>query len=87
MPIAREPKEGDKVKYFTNRFLSKRGEKNYTSGAYTKIWVFTGESIANVKYKCPYCLTEGSIQKEWSRPFKFTCDKCGKTIKIPKLKT
>jgi len=86
MAITREPKEGDQVKYFTNRFLSKRGEKGYTPGAFAKIWVFEGESVANVKYKCPYCLKDGDIQQEWSRPFKFSCGNCGKVIKIPKLK-
>ncbi len=81
--MLREPKSIEELDYFTNRtFYDENGKKV----GYVKVWVFKGEKIANVKYKCPYCGFEGELQKEWKRPFRFRCQNCGKSIKVPRLK-
>ncbi len=80
--MLREPKSIEELDYYTNRTFY---EGNIKKG-YAKVWVFKGEKIANVKYKCPNCGFEGELQKEWRRPFGFRCEKCGKYIRIPRLK-
>ncbi len=87
----RQPTENDELAYFTQRSIYKRGDKRkQTWGStehYCKVWVFKDEpEIANVEYYCPYCEHKGLKQVKWVKPFSFTCDNCGKTIRVPKLK-
>lgn len=46
---------------------------------------------ANIEYTCPYCGNKGSKQEPFvrtkaARKLTFSCDKCGKTLEVPKLK-
>lgn len=91
MSKVREPKEKDEFLYFTQRSVYARGDKRRKTWGKTKhkakVWVFKDEpEKANVKYFCPYCDNKDNKQVKWKKPFKFKCDKCGKTIRVPKLK-
>ena len=71
------PKSIDECDYFTKRTIE---------NGYVYIWVLKGEKIMNIKYKCPVCGYEGEIRKEFKRPIRFQCQKCGHKFLIPKLK-
>lgn len=86
----RMPEENDALEYFTQRSIYKRGDprkKNWgTTKHKVKVWVFKDEpNTANVTYVCPYCDNEGRKQEPYKEPFKFKCDECDKTIRVPKL--
>ena len=87
----RQPTKNDKLNYFTQRSIYVRGDKRKKNWGSTehkvKVWVFKDEpTIANVEYLCPYCNHKGAKQMPWEKPLIFNCDKCGKKIKVPKLK-
>ena len=91
MSKLRYPNENDKLQYFTQQSIYKRGDpkkKNWGSTDHKiKVWVFKEEpTVANVEYTCPYCEYKGSIQLEWVKPLIFNCENCGKKLKVPKLK-
>ncbi len=44
------------------------------------------DRIARAEYICPKCGFCGFVEAEWKRPFSVKCEKCGATIKVPKLK-
>lgn len=44
------------------------------------------DQIARAEYVCPKCGQYGYYEVEWKRPFSVKCEKCGATIKVPKLK-
>ncbi|MBU3958100.1 MAG: hypothetical protein KKB25_03415 [Nanoarchaeota archaeon] len=44
------------------------------------------DRIARAEYVCPKCGQYGFAEAEWKRPFSVKCEKCGATIKVPKLK-
>ncbi len=55
--------------------------------------VVKGENILHIEYVCPFCGNSSYKTQEWKQvsraakiKFKFKCDKCGKTIKVEKLK-
>lgn len=87
----RLPEENDEFLYFTQRSIYRRGDERKKTYGTTKhkarVWVFKDEpETANIEYTCPYCDHKGSGQDKWVKPFKFSCEKCGKKIRIPKLK-
>lgn len=69
--------------YHTWRDLSNKDGK-YTGKV--RILVIKGETKARVEYICPHCLNSSYMEKEWFKPFAFDCEKCGKTVKILKLR-
>ena len=86
----RKPGPGDKLAYFTRRKLDKGN---------VVIWMFEGDELCNIEYVCPHCGHSGEKQAEFKREkvrmeikgkkktvqaFIFTCDKCGKEIKLEK---
>lgn len=44
------------------------------------------DNIARTEYVCPKCGFCGYSETQWKRPFSVKCEKCGATIKVPKLK-
>ncbi len=44
------------------------------------------DKIARTEYICPKCGHYGYTESPWVRPFSVKCEKCGATIKVPKLK-
>ena len=71
------------VRYHTWRKLSNR--KGEIAGE-LRVLVLKKDGIARVEYVCPYCGEYGYLEKEWKRPFRFKCEHCGKTIRVPKMK-
>lgn len=69
--------------YHTWRDLSNKDGK-YTGKV--RILVIKGETKARVEYICPHCLNSSYMETEWFKPFTFDCQKCGKTVKILKLR-
>ena len=65
-------------KYHTLRDLDNKGK--------VRVLVLKKDSIAKVEYICPFCGHYGYLEKEWKRPFRFKCENCGRTIRVPKLK-
>ncbi len=45
------------------------------------------DGIARTEYLCPDCSHHGYEEKEWKRPFSVKCSSCGKTIRVPRLKS
>jgi transcription elongation factor Elf1 len=85
------PKEDDNLVYFTQRFVYARGDNRKDNWGETehkvKVWVFNDEpKTANVEYSCPYCGHNDAKQIKQEKPLIVICDKCGKKIKVPKLK-
>jgi ribosomal protein S27E len=71
-------------KYVTNRtFTSKDGVED---AGKIKAFVKTDSDTLEGEYKCPECGNEGKINQIFKRPISVKCDKCGYTIKVPKLK-
>lgn len=71
--------------YHTLRTLENNGK--------VRVLVIKGEDIAHVEYVCPFCGHSAYKTEEWKKVskaakirFSFKCDKCGKTIKVEKLK-
>ena len=66
--------------YHTWRELEKDGEKK------GEIRILVLDNVARAEYLCPDCGHHGYIEREWKRPFNITCDGCGATIRVPRLK-
>lgn len=62
--------------YYTQRKLGKNGK--------IKVLVINGK--AQVEYICPHCGNCEYLKKEWKRPFLVKCSKCGKSIKVQKMR-
>ncbi len=71
------PKSIDECTYFTKRSLD---------NGYVIAWVFKGEDVLNVKYKCPNCGYEGELQQKFKRPIRFKCEKCGRSFLLSRLR-
>ena len=67
--------------YHTWREISVDGEKK----GEIRILVLE-DKVARTEYMCPDCGNHGYVEKEWKRPFSIKCEKCGNTIKVPRLK-
>jgi peptide subunit release factor 1 (eRF1) len=63
--------------YHTLRTLENNGK--------IRVLVLKGENIARCEYICPKCGHYAYCEKEWKRPFSVKCEKCGATIKVPRL--
>ena len=71
-------------KYVTNRtFANKVGDE---SAGKIKAFVKSDSNTLEGEYKCPECGNEGSINHEFKRPLCVKCEKCGLSMKLPKLK-
>ena len=71
-------------KYVTNRtFSSKDGIE---SAGKVKAFVKNDSDTLEGDYVCPECKNEGKINQIFKRPISVKCDKCGHTMKLPKLK-
>lgn len=60
--------------------------RNLENGGRIRVLVISGETNATAEYICPKCGHYGIEVKIWKRPFSVRCEKCGKVIKVPKLK-
>ena len=63
--------------YHTFRELENNGK--------IRVLVLKKDNIARCEYICPYCNHNGYCEREWKRPFSVKCEKCGKTIRVPRL--
>jgi DNA-directed RNA polymerase subunit RPC12/RpoP len=69
--------------YITNRTLQNgRGEEK----GRVAMRVRTGSTTAEYKYVCPECGDQRDGTQEFRRPIMIRCQKCGHTMKLPKLK-
>jgi len=64
-------------KYHTMRTLENNGK--------IRVLVLKKDNLARCEYICPFCGYYGYCEKEWKRPFSVKCEKCGKTIRVPRL--
>ena len=71
--------------YHTRRELENKGK--------VRILLIKGETTAHVEVICPHCGHPDYRKEEWKKVSKaakirlsFKCSKCGKTIKVEKLK-
>jgi hypothetical protein len=91
--MEKEPDPDKKMRYFTKRFIYKRGDKRAeTFGPveyYAVLWVYEDKpEELNINYYCPNCEHKSHKTGRFDgvSEVMFTCDKCDKTIKIPKLR-
>ncbi len=80
----REPEDISEVKFFTRQVLTKRGSKEPTGSVF--LWCYKNSNEMQGKYTCPYCGHKGEVRGEFKVPFKFECEKCGKKIRVDKLR-
>lgn len=88
-----EPDNNKNMKYFTKRFIYKKGDPkavNFEETPHTAIsWVYKDEpEVLYINYYCPYCNSKDSTTEKFdpSVEIKFTCKKCKEVIGIPKLR-
>lgn len=72
-----------KYKYVCNRQVE---NKNKELKGRVKAYVPKDEETVYGEYHCPECGHKGKIEQPWKRPFNVKCEKCGFTMKVPKLK-
>lgn len=82
--MAKEYPDVSEMNYFTNRKLeNEKGEKT----GKVLIWRLKGEEEYNVEMKCPFCEHIQSRKEKFERrPFRPSCEKCGKSTTIAKIK-
>ncbi len=90
--MMKEPDTERKMKYFTKRFIYKKGDLRAKTFEKTRhyaiLWVYDDEpAILNINYKCPYCNHEDGKTGVFdsTTAIKFTCNNCGEIINAPKL--
>jgi ribosomal protein S27E len=70
-------------RYITNRVLNNKEGKPTGS---IRARVKADSDVLEGFYKCSECGYDGKINQVFNRPINVKCEKCGITLKLPKLK-